>query len=68
MFLQDVHSFAPLESSYGKNLEKTHSETPRKLKSENNEKANKQENNVVLQLPRRLIYTIRRIESGAASH
>ena len=47
---------------------KTHSETPRKLKSENNEKANKQVNNVVLQLPRRLIYKIRRIDSGAASH
>ena len=63
-----TNPFGPLESSYGKNLEKTHSETPRKLKSENNEKANKQDNNVVLQLPRRLIYKIRRIDSGAASH
>ena len=58
----------PLESSYGKNLEKTHSETPRKLKSENNEKANKQINHVALQLPRRLIYKSRRIDAGAARY
>ena len=66
--LQDLHSFAPLESSYGKSLEKPTQKLRRKLKSENNDNANKQESNEVLQLPRRLRYTIRRMHSGAASH
>ena len=66
--LQNKYTFAPLESAYGKNLEKPTHKPRRKLKSENNENANKQENNVVLQVPRRLIYTIRRSDSGAASH
>ena len=63
-----LHSFAPLESSYGKSLEKPTQKLRRKLKSENNDNANKQESNEVLQLPRRLRYTIRRMHSGAASH
>ena len=66
--LQDRHTFAPLESAYRKNLEKPTQKPRRKLKSENNENANKQENNVVLQLPRRLIYKIRRIDAGAARY
>ena len=48
MFLQDLHPFAPLESSYGKSLEKPTQKTRRKLKCENNENANKKENDVVL--------------------
>ena len=44
--LQYSKPFAPLESSYGKNLEKPTQKPRRKLKSENNENAKNQESNV----------------------
>ena len=47
--VQDLRTsapFAPLESSYGKNLEKPTQKPRRKLKSENNENAKNQESSV----------------------